>query len=67
MAKESDNTIAWYENDGAQAFTKRTIATDAVGAYSVYAADVDGDGDIDVLSASISDDSIDVYENLLIE
>ncbi|KAK3236856.1 hypothetical protein CYMTET_53029 [Cymbomonas tetramitiformis] len=34
-------------------FTPRIISTLADGAYSVYAADVDGDGDIDVLSASV--------------
>ncbi|MCB0160218.1 MAG: VCBS repeat-containing protein, partial [Caldilineaceae bacterium] len=60
-----DNTIAWYENtagDGST-WTKRAIATDAEGAASVYAADVDGDGDIDALSASSNDDTIAWYEN----
>jgi hypothetical protein len=33
------------------------------GAWSVYAADVDGDGDMDVLSASSWDDKIAWYEN----
>jgi hypothetical protein len=47
-----DNKIAWYENDGQQTFTSHTITTAADGAASVYAADVDGDGDMDVLSAS---------------
>ena len=32
-------------------------------AWSVFAADVDGDGDIDVLSASSNDDKIAWYEN----
>jgi hypothetical protein len=35
----------------------------ANGASSVYAADVDGDGDMDVLSASFNDDKIAWYEN----
>jgi hypothetical protein len=35
----------------------------ANGAQSVYAADVDGDGDLDVLSASYWDDKIAWYEN----
>ena len=64
-ASKNDNKIAWYENDGAAdpSFTARTIATDADGAYSVYAADVDNDGDMDVLSASDDDDKIAWYEN----
>ncbi|MAF66841.1 MAG: hypothetical protein CMJ84_14445, partial [Planctomycetes bacterium] len=33
-------------------------------AYSVYATDLDGDGDADVLSASVLDDKIAWYENL---
>ena len=43
-------------------FTDHTISTSANGANIVYAADVDGDGDMDVLSASISDDKIAWYE-----
>ena len=39
--------------------------SDANGATSVYAADVDGDGDVDVLSASSLDDNIAWYENRL--
>jgi hypothetical protein len=35
----------------------------AIAAESVFAIDVDGDGDIDVLSASYSDDKIAWYEN----
>jgi hypothetical protein len=52
-----DNTIAWYENDGASppSWTKRTISTDAQGARSVFAADLEGDGDMDVVSASQND------------
>ncbi len=64
-ASLGDDTIAWYENDGASppAWTARTISTAADGAWSVFAADVDGDGDVDALSASYFDNKIAWYEN----
>ncbi len=40
-----------------------TVSTGALGAISVFAADVDGDGDMDILSASYNDDKIAWYEN----
>ena len=60
-----DDKIAWYENtDGQGTFgAQQVISTNANGALSVYAADVDGDGDIDVLSASANDDKIAWYKN----
>ena len=64
-ASYSDDKIAWYENtDGQGTFsTQKTITTQADSASSVYAADIDNDGDMDVLSASYSDDKIAWYEN----
>jgi len=47
-------------------FDRHTISTRADGAYSVYAVDVDDDGDMDVLSASWEDGKIAWYENLQI-
>jgi hypothetical protein len=63
-ASYSDDKIAWYENNGASppGFTERVISTNAANAYSVYATDVDGDGDTDVLSASYYDNKIAWYE-----
>ena len=65
-ASFSDSKIAWYENlDGLGDFsTQNIISIDAIGAYSVYSIDLDGDGDNDVLSASFSDNKIAWYENL---
>ena len=49
---------------GAQpGFDSKTIATNADNAFSVFAADMDGDGDTDVLSASRDDNKIAWYEN----
>ena len=45
------------------AFTDRIISTLADGAWTVYATDVDGDGDVDALSASDWDDTVAWYEN----
>jgi len=61
----NDDTIAWYENDGNAnpSWSASDIATSADGAYDVFAADMDGDGDMDILSASRVDDTIAWYEN----
>ena len=65
ISELNDDKIAWYENDGSENFTTHTISTvPPLGPYSVFAADVDGDGDTDVLSASHHDDKIAWYENL---
>jgi len=56
--------IAWYANDGAGQFgPQQVITSEADYAQSVYAADLDGDGDLDVLSASSGDDKIAWYAN----
>ena len=44
-------------------FVERTISVSADGAVTVVAADVDGDGDPDVLSASRDDDTVAWYQN----
>ena len=64
-ASNADNTIAWYENNGDAnpTWTANDIATDAAGANSVFAADMDGDGDMDIVSSSANDNTIAWYEN----
>jgi hypothetical protein len=59
--------IMWYENGGAQIFTPRIISTAVVFPLATSVADVDGDGDLDVLSASLLDGKIAWYENLNLE
>ncbi|MEM0517891.1 T9SS type A sorting domain-containing protein [Aequorivita flava] len=65
-ASYEDKKIAWYENTNGQgAFgPEKIISTNANGARMVYTADIDGDGDVDVLSASSNDNKIAWYKNL---
>ena len=60
--------VVWFENlDGFGSFgTKNIISTEVEFARDVYAADLDNDGDMDVLSASQNDDKIAWYENMTI-
>jgi hypothetical protein len=62
------STIEWYENLGAGVFgPPQVIVTGVTGSTfvrSIHATDLDGDGDVDVLSASAGDDKIAWYENL---
>ncbi|MGB5741214.1 MAG: DUF4347 domain-containing protein, partial [Sedimenticolaceae bacterium] len=64
-ASYADGKIAWFENDGAvtPTFSENVISTSAAGARDVFVADMDGDGDLDVLSASFVDDKFAWYEN----
>ena len=58
--------IAWWENlDGSgTSWTKNTVDGNFAGAISVYAADVDGDNDMDVLGAAYYAGDISWWENL---
>ena len=67
-ASSSDDQIAWYRNvngDGSS-WTTTVVTTNADGALimSVFAADIDGDGRMDLASASFQDDKIAWYRNV---
>ena len=64
-ASGADDAISWYENNGAAdpSWSASDIATSADNAMSVFVADMDNDGDMDIVSASYNDDAIKWYEN----
>jgi len=64
-AGDDADITAWYENvDGiGTTWTKRIIDSNCGNAVSVYGSDIDGDGDMDVLSASHRDNDISFWEN----
>ena len=72
-ASYSGDSILWYENDGTGNFTDEggyvahVIDSNAGGARAVAVADMNGDMDINVLSASYSDGTIKWYENKGVE
>ena len=57
--------VEWFDNNGGSppVFTVRRISTGFVEAAAVHAADVDGDGDEDVLAVDVFRDRILLYEN----
>jgi len=65
-ASQDDDRIIWYQNNGASPpnWTERNITYSADSAFSVFAIDLDNDGDTDVISTSTADNKIAWYENL---
>ncbi len=65
-ASQADDKVTWYENtDGLGNFGQQNIISlQADGPMSVYAADLDGDGFKDAMSASIVDYKVAWYKNL---
>ena len=61
-----ESKVVWYENtDGLGNFSDYIVISEFVqGAIAVFAADLDGDTDLDVLSASFTDNKVAWYENI---
>ena len=64
-AGNSGNQIAWWKNNGNVpiSFSKYTIDSNASGIIFVDAADVDNDGDMDVLGASWQGNEVAIWKN----
>jgi hypothetical protein len=64
-----DNRIAWHENTAGNgsAWTEHAISTATQRPECVYAVDIDGDGDVDVLSASTTDDRVAWHDNTAVD
>ena len=59
------NQIAWWRNNGGDpiTWTKQAIASYFMQAHEVYACDLDGDGDTDVLGVGIANNLIEWWRN----
>ena len=60
----SNSKVSWYQNDGHGSFTEQVISTVDGWPLSVRSADLDGDGDLDVLAAQFQGADVLWYENL---
>ncbi len=58
------DTVQWTRNVGGSFGNPSWISDQASFPYGIAAADLDGDGDVDLLSASVFDDTVAWYENL---
>jgi len=69
VASGWDHTISRYENDGAenQGFTGNIVDDSADYANALDAADLDGDGDLDIVTDQSGMNSITWYESTLSE
>ena len=65
-ASYNDNKIAWYENiDGLGNFsTEKIITINAIGVASVFAIDIDADGDVDIIYTSSNENKLAWFKNL---
>ena len=66
LSSDGDDRIKWYANDGSGGFgTDNTVVNSSPvdDARAIDVGDLDGDGDVDVVSASSDNSTIAVHEN----
>jgi hypothetical protein len=64
VASYGDNSIYWFENNGTEVFTQHVVTNSAATSWGVFAADIDHDRDIDVISGTYIRGDVSLYENL---
>ena len=57
------SSVIWWENDGSQNFTPYTISTSFYCAAQICTADIDNDGDIDLIASAEQSNQIAWWEN----
>ncbi len=63
VTSSRNGRIDWFENDGEGNFTDHNITSSYTDCREVYPIDADYDGDIDILGATETGDSLDWWEN----
>lgn len=58
-----DHRVQWFKNDGSGNFTAATVSTSVNATRKVYAAFINNDSHLDIVSASQGDSKINWYEN----
>ncbi len=63
IVTEGWSGFGWWENDGTNTFTKRSLTGDLISYGTCTAADLDSDGDMDIVTGGYSSQAIDWWEN----
>ena len=58
-----EGKVAWWENDGAQTFSEHVLNGSYAGAKSVFAADINKDNHIDILSTASTQNDLRWWQN----